>query len=829
MVSIPDEILPKPQFVRYGGSYLIVRDLKLLFEEELLDPAEARFLVEEVLGTRVSSESSASFVVHGIEGAARHYRLPSSQEAYVVEISPKTSQIDVYVQGRRAFVNALATIRQLSQLKDGRLKISEANVADHPLFQLRGVVEGFYYDPWLWDERRKVIKRLSMFKMNSYIYAPKHDPYHREKWRESYPDDWINEFRGLTSTCKRWHIDFFFALSPGLSVIYSSEEDEELLVKKFLEMSRLGVIGFCLFLDDIPEKLAHSEDIKRYSSLAEAQADLVNRVFRRLREAVPEAKMIFCPTRYAGTDLGDYFQELCRLMDKNVLIMWTGPQVCSKSITLGDAENIEKEAKNRLVIWDNYPVNDYARNRLNLGPLRGRDPHLHKLIRGIFSNPMNEPHASLLPLATFADYLWNPEGYDADESWERSLRLLYGNCSGDVAFFSRQLGNSILWPEEPREIEYLRSYARDLMITREISNYFSKLSSLRRKLEECGKETLSFVEETSRYLTKLHLYGEAGLRLLMLSDKLDDERAFEHWLEFLRSLISAEDIQEAAGEVPYFDETSWRISSKKFLCELLLLAIRGILKRRGWPSLLQMPFSTIRYNVDGCSPWHMIDGRIDTAYRSTRKVRPMEVVGVDLGVPLPIYEVHIAQGRQKDPKGAIEGLLQYSMNGEDWKDLSEIRTPIFGMQFDNLRARYLRILADKATERPVSIPLFLIRTSPYKVNASKGSRTVPYCLVDGRLDTYFEFRPAEPGDWVLIDLGKIKGVNDILVFQDPRYFARELRVLGSKEGERYELLGKVRRIVQLVQVKERFRYLKLEIGREQCLARIYQVHLTSDR
>ena len=816
MIGIP--IIPRPQSVEFGDSSFTTSDFRLVLEGGIAEE-EALFLIEEILGTRVRPSSSASLVIHeGVEDI----RLPS-KEAYSLEVLPKERRIDLHVSSSRALLYALETIRQLSSPNDGGLRIPEAKVLDWPLFQFRGVVEGFYYDPWSWNQRREVIRKLSLFKMNSYIYAPKHDPYHRERWRERYPEGWITEFGKLVSTCKRWHVDFFFALSPGLSVIYSSREDEELILRKFLEMAEIGANGFCLFLDDIPEKLAHSEDLERYSSLAEAQADLVNRILRRLREEVPGAKMMFCPTRYAGTDLGRYFEELCRLMDEEVLIMWTGPQVCSKRITVDDAKNLEKEAGDRLVIWDNYPVNDYARNRLNLGPLKGRDPRLYKLIRGVFSNPMNEPYASLLPLATFADYLWNPESYDPADSWNRALKLLYGNCSEPVAFLSRQLGSSILWPEEPEELRILRKLADNPEENEELSNYFSKLSSLKEKLEACGGKVLDLLEEASAYLTKLHLYGEAGLKLLRLSEERG-ERAFERWVEFLGLLISAEDIREAAGEVPHFDERGWRISGRRFLCEALLDASREIFRRKGWPSLLLLPYSTIRYQVDGCSPWHMIDGRLDTSYMTTRKVRSGDVVGVDLGDSLQINSVRIEGGREGQ-RESIRGVLQCSTDGNYWRDLAEVRTPVFEVRFSDLRARYLRVLSE-ATEKPVSISLFQVQTVPYSVKASKGSKTTPYCLIDGRLDTYFEIRRAEPGDWVLIDLGECKWVEGVLIFQDPTYFARDLRILGSDDGKRFKSFGRVRRIVQGVKISEELRYLKLEVLREQGLARIYQVQIT---
>ena len=45
---------------------------------------------------------------------------------------------------------------------------------------LRGVVEGFYGTPWTFQDRADIIDFCRRNNLNSYVYAPKDDPYHRE-------------------------------------------------------------------------------------------------------------------------------------------------------------------------------------------------------------------------------------------------------------------------------------------------------------------------------------------------------------------------------------------------------------------------------------------------------------------------------------------------------------------------------------------------------------------------------------------------------------------------------------------------------------------------
>ena len=92
---------------------------------------------------------------------------------------------------------------------------------------LRGIVEGFYGTPWNFDIRADLLKFCGEYNLNSYIYAPKDDPYHRDKWREPYPDDKIKELKNLVDIALQNNVHFIFAVSPGLDLHYEGEKGEE--------------------------------------------------------------------------------------------------------------------------------------------------------------------------------------------------------------------------------------------------------------------------------------------------------------------------------------------------------------------------------------------------------------------------------------------------------------------------------------------------------------------------------------------------------------------------------------------------------------------------
>lgn len=55
---------------------------------------------------------------------------------------------------------------------------------DNPALQRRGSVEGFSGPPWSHAERLGLLGFARAVGLNEYVYAPKDDPFHRERWRD---------------------------------------------------------------------------------------------------------------------------------------------------------------------------------------------------------------------------------------------------------------------------------------------------------------------------------------------------------------------------------------------------------------------------------------------------------------------------------------------------------------------------------------------------------------------------------------------------------------------------------------------------------------------
>ena len=284
--------------------------------------------------------------------------------------------------------------------------------------RLHGVIEGFYGTPWGWDRRVEVMRFCAERGLGHYLYAPKSDPLHREQWRTPYPD---TEIGGFTRLAEEGGVTVGFGISPGLSIDPTSAEDRAALGAKVDQVIAAGVGLIGLLLDDIPVR----------PGLGEEHAALTTWLHEHLDD---RAALVMCPTEYTGTRSTPYLAAIAAGVPEDVPIFWTGSTVVCDHITNAEAhERAEALAGRPPLVWDNYPVNDATMtDRLFLGPVRGREPGLAEACAGWFANPMIQPRASKLPLASVAAFLrWD----DPVSAWEHDAdalgwRVLAEGCDG---------------------------------------------------------------------------------------------------------------------------------------------------------------------------------------------------------------------------------------------------------------------------------------------------------------------------------------------------------------------------------------------------------------
>ena len=308
---------------------------------------------------------------------------------------------------------------------------------------VRGVVEGFYGTPWTQADRLAMLDFMKMHQLNLYIYAPKDDPYHREKWRQPYPQREMMQLQTLLQKARQDDVGFVYAIAPGLDMHFqgaAGDADLEALLAKFESLYRAGVRQFAIFFDDIQNKDA------------ESQVRVLNAVNARFVHQKADVKPLFTvPTEYFSADMVEegtvkpYTKAFASQLDQDILVMYTGPGVVCEGISLQDIEMVEKVYGRKMAVWWNYPVTDYMRGKLALGPVTGMAPGLSSHLAAFLMNPMEHAKLSEITLATGADYALQPAAYEAEAAWQKAIAEQYGALAADmqtVAVHSQRLENN---------------------------------------------------------------------------------------------------------------------------------------------------------------------------------------------------------------------------------------------------------------------------------------------------------------------------------------------------------------------------------------------------
>ncbi len=258
--------------------------------------------------------------------------------------------------------------------------------------KILGVIEGFYGTPWSHDNRLACIDFISQSGWNTYVWAAKLEPRHRDQWNEPFTSAEIEQFAELSHRQKG--VTCAVGLTPGDSA--TSEQ----IIGKLTPAINAGCQAIALCFDDLPVLHAASQ----HQLLANAVAN---------HFAVP---VWIVPTHYAGTNASAYLTALCTGLHPDIEVMWTGPTVVTDSISWEDAVTRASVTGGRQpLVWDNTPVNDARmRQHLHLGPFSGRDVTLLAHCSGFLWNPMEEFEASLPTLVSAA--AWS-HGEDPIAAW----------------------------------------------------------------------------------------------------------------------------------------------------------------------------------------------------------------------------------------------------------------------------------------------------------------------------------------------------------------------------------------------------------------------------
>lgn len=675
-------------------------------------PEEAVELAERVLADAGGSASAQATVQLAIGVGADSPALPSGvqpptqPEGYVLTTGTETQTPTVHVVGSDAegLRHGLERLRDLEV--DG--VVPGTTVRDWPLMRTRGVVEGFYGPPWSLQERIDVLRWSAKHRLNTYMYAPKDDAHLRDQWREPYPQAQLEELQDLAEEAAANHIQLIATLSPGQDICYSSDQDFESAIEKFEALRTIGFTAFSIALDDIDPTRMCSQDRgiggggSQEEQVARAQAHFVNRVQREYLTPNGLPDMVLTPTKYHGISADPARSALSQALDDAVTQVWTGDGIVDADITDADAQAAARSFKgSRLLLWDNFPVNDGDLDRLFLGPLPARDATLHEHLDGILVNPMLQPYASMPALAAYGSLAWSGTAVDPEEARQAAVDELVGQPDQPNVAALLDTLSSWAYSDEPT-VTALQAdiVAFDEAVSGNGDRVTTAETRLRERLELLrdapavleDSASAGFGRDLMPWAEAAAAWAEAGL------DAIDVKKA-----------VAKEDTVSVEPALERMSEARWRATTPidgvvPAVADDALGAFVGEAEA-AWESTADAPApeqSTAPRAGTTLGQWEehpaqaALDGDPATAWVSRFGPSEGSEFVVDLGEEKDISRVQLRQGGTGDAAGDHfhDAVLAVSADGAEWQELGRITRATVDLTAPaGTRARHVRIRA----------------------------------------------------------------------------------------------------------------------------------------
>lgn len=363
------------------------------------------------------------------------YNRNIKNSGFRLKLNP-SKEVIIQASDERGIKNGyIAFVNQIKKTNNG-IYVPNIELNHEPSLKLSGVIEGFYGKPWTLDERLDCIKFIGQNYMNTYMYAPKNDIYHRDRWRDLYPNNKILEFKKILRESDNYHVDFYYMIAPGKDFNFNMKNDYIALKSKLKQLIDIGINKFGILLDDIDY----------FKGAGCKHAGLVNDVYNFLKINLEEFTLAMCPTEYDIDYDTPYLKSLGENLLPDVKIFWTGNETLSHRITKESFNRIYSILNHEIIIWDNVPVNDFESDKelLFIAPYENRSPYLcENHLEGIVLNPMDIWEVSKFTLASFSQYAFNANSFRGRDDFKKAILLVVSeDIVEDMYIFSQYFRNS---------------------------------------------------------------------------------------------------------------------------------------------------------------------------------------------------------------------------------------------------------------------------------------------------------------------------------------------------------------------------------------------------
>lgn len=467
-------IYPVPQSVSYGGETAVfTQNVNVVCESSIDDPTKNRLsqiLSEHGLSASFSAaiNDDVSNILLGVGGSGEivdqqataislsrtALRQRNKYDRHVLRLWQTEGNARLIVLGENtdAVFFGLASLEQMMD-QHATNAMPTVTIGDYADLQSRGLVEGYYGYPYSISVKKDLMRFMMRFKMNTYLYGAKSDPYHSNNWQDPYPTSitpdqeekgWLtqNMVRDLTKQSAATKVNFIWAIHPGNNFLGSNTVVNDIL-GKFYKMYNLGVRQFAIFVDDVGMPNSEEQFKLNASRLTAVQRGLESKYNKAGAAPADTVRPLhFVPQAYASSwvsadNLRGFFSALAST-PKNITIYTTGWGVWS--IPNSNDLNVVRQYLGRDVgWWWNYPCNDNSDGQIYTKDMyanffempqvnsNGTLPSTLTGGIGIVSNPMQEGELSKLALFSVADYSWHTAGFNNTKSYQAAVKAVVGN------------------------------------------------------------------------------------------------------------------------------------------------------------------------------------------------------------------------------------------------------------------------------------------------------------------------------------------------------------------------------------------------------------------
>lgn len=441
------EIYPNPHNISYDGSQsLITQSVNVVVEDgidqdtitRLKETLKLQGITDINFTRRIDSDKTNfilgtkdnrdTFVDNYIKSQNITYQdgLMDKIDSYLLSI--KNNVIAIYGNEVDSTFYGVTTLWHIFNQLQGH-QIEDLKIEDYADVKTRGVVEGYYGNPWSVEDRINYMTWGGYYKLNAYFYAPKDDPKHNRNWAELYTDEEIKRvIKPIAEAGNKSKVRFIYALHPFMHNRLDNgdvNDKKEKLKAKFLQVIKAGVRQIAILADDIGSAIAEDFQVQLLNEIVDWLKELKKTQYPDLKTTLP----------YVVREYGGWGQEYFKRFPQEVQIVMTGGKTWGE-VSKNFTDSFKGKVGRSPMLWINWPCTDNSKNHLIMG---GYKEFLHanvnpENIEGIILNPMQQSEPSKVAIFGAASYSWNKwsDRNDADKIWDDAFKHVDNKSAFDT-------------------------------------------------------------------------------------------------------------------------------------------------------------------------------------------------------------------------------------------------------------------------------------------------------------------------------------------------------------------------------------------------------------